>query len=121
MGEGGWQRVASLADLDGTGLHDVAVGRELVLLIRQGDGVLAVQGLCPHQFARLAGGRMTEDGLLQCPHHMARFRLTDGACAGGWSLPPLRRYAVRLDGGNIALPDPLIPLPPDSPQDRPEG
>ncbi|MFC3226451.1 Rieske (2Fe-2S) protein [Marinibaculum pumilum] len=108
----GWQEVATLAAFPESGLLDLAVGREVVLLLRLDDTVQAFQGLCPHQFARLAEGRAA-DGWLHCPRHRARFAVSDGHCGAGWVLPPLRRYAVQVDAeGRILLPDPLVPLPP---------
>lgn len=106
----GWREAARLDAFDARGFCEVAVGRELVLLIRRGEEVVAVQGLCPHAFARLSGGRVDDGGELHCPRHMARFRLTDGACVAGWVLPALRRYPVRVEDGRILLPEPLAPL-----------
>lgn len=105
----GWRNVARLSDLPESGLLDVTVGRHVVLLVRQGEQLRAFQGLCPHQYARLADGVLHGDEL-QCPHHMARFRLSDGVCTGGWALAPLRRFAVRTSGDAIQLADPLKPL-----------
>lgn len=104
----GWRAVARLSELP-EGLSDVSIGRHLVLLLREGDRVRAYQGLCPHQFARLADGLLI-DGALQCPHHLARFDLEDGRCGAGWVLPPLKRYAARIEDGAVLLPDPLTPL-----------
>jgi 3-phenylpropionate/trans-cinnamate dioxygenase ferredoxin subunit len=106
-----WQPVAALADLPDEGLHEVAVGRHLLLLVRREGEVLAVQGLCPHQFAPLVEGVLDAGGWLHCPRHRACFRLSDGACGPGWVLPPLKRYAVRLEDGMVLLPDPLLPDP----------
>lgn len=106
----GWRRVATLSEFPESGLLDVVVGRDLVLLVRRGADVSAFQGLCPHQFARLSEGAI-EDELIRCPHHLARFRLSDGACAGGWALPPLRRYSVRLEGAAVLLRTPLSATP----------
>jgi len=110
----GWQKVAELAALAPSGLADVVVGRELVVLVAVGeDDVRAFQGLCPHEFARLAEGAVEErDGAtwLRCPRHLARFRVGNGETGPGWSLPPLRRYAVRIEDGAIFLPDPLVRL-----------
>lgn len=106
----GWQPALPLEAIPPGGLADMLLGRELVLLARQGDAVLAFQGLCPHQFARLAEGRLDGDWL-QCPRHMARFSLADGACGHGWALPALRRFATRIDAGMVFLPDPLTALP----------
>ena len=107
--ENAWQVVASLEQVKAAGMHDVVIGRAVVLLIADADQIRAVQGLCPHQRARLSEGVLAE-GVLQCPHHLARFNLDDGACTGGWQLPPLRRYAVRVDGDQVLLRDPLVAL-----------
>ncbi len=90
-------------------MHDIVIGRAVVLLIADTDQIRAVQGLCPHQRARLSEGVLA-GGVLQCPHHLARFNLDDGACTGGWQLPSLRRYAVRVDGDQVLLRDPLVAL-----------
>ena len=104
-----WCVAAALSDIPENGLHDVAIGRTMVLLVRRNDRVMAFQGLCPHQFARLADGLLLADDL-QCPRHLARFRLSDGICTNGWQLPPLERYPVRVKEGAILLPDPLTPI-----------
>lgn len=85
---------------------EIALGRRIILLIKSGDEVLAFQGLCPHQQARLAEGAL-QNGTIQCPRHLASFELQDGACTGGWQLPPLKRYVVKVEGDDILLSDPL--------------
>lgn len=107
--ESAWQVVTSREQILEAGLRDVVIGRSVVLLIAQADQILAFQGLCPHQLARLSEGMLVGDAL-QCPQHLARFNLSDGACTGGWQLPPLKRYAVRIDGDQVLLPDPLVAL-----------
>ena len=105
----GWQGVASRQVVQQAGMLDVQIGRRVVLLVSRGGEIIAVQGLCPHQMARLAEGTIV-GGTLQCPHHLAKFNLSDGACTGGWQLPPLRRYAVRIEGDQVLLPEPLVAL-----------
>ena len=102
---------ASFAEISKDGMLEVRHGRQLVLLVALEGEILAVQGLCPHQLARLSEGRLHE-GQLQCPRHLARFDLNDGTCTGGWQLPPLRRYAVRVVDDDVLLPDQLIVLEP---------
>ena len=104
-----WRVVAAKSDVLETGMRDVQIGRQIVLLVGDGDAVLAFQGTCPHQSARLALGSLLE-GTIQCPHHMAEFRLADGVCTGGWQLPALKRYAVRVDGDDVLLSEPLQAL-----------
>lgn len=108
-----WQQVATLDAFGSGNLADVVVGRELVVLVRRKSGLCAYQGLCPHEYARLSEGRLEADDegeWLTCSRHLARFRLDDGVCPRGWRLPPLRRYAVRVEGEAVYLADPLAPL-----------
>jgi nitrite reductase/ring-hydroxylating ferredoxin subunit len=105
-----WRVVAQTSALGWNGLFDVVVDDQLVLLVNTGEEIIAVQGQCPHQFARLVGGSFHENRL-QCPHHRALFRLSDGACTNGWQLPPLKRYPVRVIGSDIALPRALVAMP----------
>ena len=104
-----WNTVASTDAVGTEAPLEVVVGNALVILVRTGDGIAAFQGNCPHQFARLGGG-MIVDGRIRCPHHRADFSLTDGTCGPGWILPALKRYAVRVEDGQVLLPDPLIEL-----------
>jgi 3-phenylpropionate/trans-cinnamate dioxygenase ferredoxin subunit len=98
-----------LSDIPDNELHEVVIGRSVVVLVRRGNEVLAFQGLCPHQSARLAEGTLVGNEL-QCARHLARFRLSDGSCGAGWQLPALKRYAVRIDDDEILLADPLTPI-----------
>jgi hypothetical protein len=41
--------------------------------------------------------------MLVCPRHRARFRLADGACEPGFSLPALAAYPVRVRAGRIEV------------------
>lgn len=106
----GWQAVADLAAIPEDAPFEAAAGRAVVVLVRRGGTVLAFQGLCPHQYARLGRGTIEPDGFLRCPQHLARFSLADGSCGPGWALPPLARYPVRIEAGRVLLPDPLRPL-----------
>jgi len=105
-----WRTIAALADFPDTGLLDVEVDGTLILLVKQGEDIRAVQGLCPHAFARLAGGRVDDEGELHCPRHLARFSLDDGVCKSGWVLPPLKRYPVRVEDGAVLVPSPLTDI-----------
>lgn len=106
----GWQFAARVDDMPESGIFEAVFGQTLILVVKFGDGFTAVQGLCPHQAARLKDGRLDAEGFIHCPRHMAKFDLRDGECAGGWVLPPLMRYAVRIVDGDVLLPDPLTPI-----------
>lgn len=63
---------------------------DMVLVIRDGKGIHVVDALCPHQYAPLIGGELT-DGLLTCSLHGWRFDVTTGespdfpACLAHWA------------------------------------
>ena len=104
----GWQVAVAIKDIPASGLSEVIfTERYVVLIVRTGEDFVAVQGLCPHQMARLGHGTLLDDGRLQCPHHLAKFSLDDGTCDSGWVLPPLKRYATLVRDGHVLVPDPL--------------
>ena len=104
-----WRTVASEADFARTPLIEVMVERTVLVLIKHDGQVLAYQGLCPHQFARLTDGTV-DDRTLTCPHHLARFDIATGVCMGGWQLPPLKRYAVQVEDGEVRISEPLTEI-----------
>ena len=73
-----------------------------VLIIRDGENVLACERACPHEQADLSRGHIA-DGRLHCPHHRASFSLTTGEVSAGWPSRPLRRFRVRLDDVQVCI------------------
>jgi 3-phenylpropionate/trans-cinnamate dioxygenase ferredoxin subunit len=71
-----------------------------VLLVRDGERIMACERACPHEQADLSQGRIAQ-GRLLCPRHFASFDLDDGAISAGWPSRPLRRYPVRIEEGRI--------------------
>jgi len=80
----------------------VEVGRVPVLLRRTAGRIEAVQAWCPHAGGPLAEGEFDGD-TVRCPWHGARFCLRDGRPLEGPAATPLRVFAVREQGGRIAV------------------
>ena len=88
---------------------DVPEGGSVVVTIRQKDIAVfrvngqfhAIDDLCPHMGASLSGGYV-EDGVVTCPWHYWRFRLSDGAWADS---PKIKTgcYAVQVVGDEVQL------------------
>ena len=76
-----------------------------VSVFRDGDRYFAIDDMCPHMGASLAGG-FVEAGIVTCPWHYWRFRLTDGAWADNPRIK-IGCYPVQVVDGEIRveLPD----------------
>jgi nitrite reductase (NADH) small subunit/3-phenylpropionate/trans-cinnamate dioxygenase ferredoxin subunit len=75
-----FQTVCRVADLvEGEG-RTVEVGGKLIAVFRTEGQYYAIDDICPHMGASLSGG-WVEKGVVTCPWHAWRFRLTDGVWA----------------------------------------
>ena len=91
-------RVGELADGEG---KTVSVGGKLVAVFREGGRYHAIDDVCPHMGASLAGGHV-EGGVVTCPWHAWRFRLADGAWADNPRLK-IGCYPVRVEGDEVQV------------------
>lgn len=85
----------------------VRAGDRQLLVVKDGDRLVACERACPHEQADLALGRCS-NGKPFCPRHFAWFDLHDGKVAGGWITRPLRLYPVMVKDGEIVV---LLPEP----------
>ena len=75
------------------------LGINQLVLVRQGDNVLALHDVCAHAGGPLNEGRLV-DGQIECPWHASRYRMTDGRVTQGPSVYDQPAYEVRAkDGG----------------------
>jgi nitrite reductase (NADH) small subunit len=97
--------VARIADIPAGEGRVFEVGGRLVALFFDGTSYSAIDDLCPHMGASLGSGPLA-DGMVTCPWHAWRFRLSDGA----WCDNPKLKvdvFPVRTDGDTI-----LVRVPP---------
>ena len=83
----------------------VAVGDGTAVVVRVGETVKAFRNRCLHQDSPLAGG-WVRHGVLSCPLHFWRYRVSDGTNIG--SAVRLDEFAVRIIDGEafVEVPDP---------------
>jgi nitrite reductase/ring-hydroxylating ferredoxin subunit/uncharacterized membrane protein len=88
--------------LDLGGLPDIPIGgptklkagiNELVV-IRDGDSILAVHAQCAHAGGPLAEGSLAGD-VIECPWHGSRYRMTDGHVVRGPAMYDQPAYEIR--------------------------
>lgn len=92
------------AELDGAG--QIPEGRPIkaklginqLVLVRQGDRILALHDTCSHAGGPLNEGRLI-DGVVECPWHFSRYRLATGHVVGGPSVYDQPAYEVRAREG----------------------
>lgn len=99
--------VGKAADVPEGGNVVVTVGKKDVAVFRVDGKFYAIDDQCPHMGASLSGGHV-ENGIVTCPWHYWRFRLSDGA----WADSPRVKtgcYAVHVEGEELQL---ELPAPP---------
>jgi nitrite reductase (NADH) small subunit/3-phenylpropionate/trans-cinnamate dioxygenase ferredoxin subunit len=96
-----WRRVCRVGELaDGEG-KTVTAGGRLIAVFHAGGRYHAIDDTCPHMGASLAGG-FVEDGIVTCPWHAWRFRLSDGVSAD-YSRIKVGCYPVRVEGDEVQI------------------
>jgi nitrite reductase (NADH) small subunit/3-phenylpropionate/trans-cinnamate dioxygenase ferredoxin subunit len=85
----------------------VAVGDGTAVVVRVGDTVKAFRNRCLHQDSPLDGA-WVRDGVLSCPLHFWRYRVSDGTNIG--TAVRLDEFAVRIIDGEAVV---EVPDPPD--------
>ena len=71
-----------------------------IALARSDEGYFAIEDLCTHDGAELAGGEV-EGAQIVCPRHGARFCLRTGAALTPPAYEAVRVFAVKLESGRV--------------------
>ena len=75
------------------------LGINQLVLVRDGERVLALHDVCAHAGGPLNEGKLV-DGQVECPWHASRYRMTDGLVTQGPSVYDQPAYEVRgREGG----------------------
>ncbi|HEU0165116.1 MAG TPA: Rieske 2Fe-2S domain-containing protein [Thermomicrobiales bacterium] len=99
---GKWAPAIAVADLPEATPTRVVVEGDPVVLVRQGERVLAASATCTHLGGPLDEGEL-KDGCLTCPWHGSVFALADGHVVNGPATSPLTTYATRVRDGQIEV------------------
>lgn len=94
--------VIPLAQLRIGAMHAAEIDGRSIVICRTRDGVLALDNICTHAYARLNEGRLRKTRLV-CPLHGAVFDTADGRALKGPATLPLAVHPVRLVEGMIEV------------------
>ncbi len=78
-----------------------AVDGRLVAVFNAGGEYFAIDDLCPHMGASLGAGEV-QQGVVTCPWHAWRFRVSDGTWCDNPKLK-INRFDVRVVGDEIQV------------------
>ena len=78
------------------------VGDRRIVVFNDGGIFYAIDDVCTHAGGRLSEGPC-EDGVVTCPWHGGRFRLSDGKGLTPPAYRSVRTYGVQLVGGVIRV------------------
>lgn len=81
-----------------------------VLLVREGNRIHALANRCNHRGGPLHEGEIG-DGVVTCPWHGSRFRLTDGNLERGPAASPQPAYEARSRDGRVEVRQVTDPTP----------
>ncbi len=93
-------RVAKFDDLADPGRELVEVDDRVVVLLRVGGEVFALDDVCTHDGGPLSEGEM-EDHTIACPRHGAKFDIRDGRALTMPATRPTVAHQVKVEGGEI--------------------
>ncbi len=92
--------LGGLADIPEGGPTKLRAGINDLVVIREGDRILALHAQCAHAGGPLAEGQIVDGDRIQCPWHGSRFLLANGHVVRGPSMYDQPSYEVRrADGG----------------------
>jgi 3-phenylpropionate/trans-cinnamate dioxygenase ferredoxin subunit len=77
----------------------------VVLVVRCGDAVYAVEDRCTHDGEPLDGGEVEACEII-CPRHGSRFDLRSGEALTPPAYEPLRTFAARIEAGRVLVEKP---------------
>jgi len=71
------------------------LGINQLVLVRQGEQILALHDTCAHAGGPLNEGRLLDGPVVECPWHYSRYRMSDGLVLQGPSVYDQPTYEVR--------------------------
>lgn len=97
-----WTDALPVDELAATKPVFVQAGDTPVMLVRDGEGVLALHDRCSHRGCSLATGEV-EDGVVTCPCHGSRFDLRSGEVLRGPATAPQPVLETRTRAGRVEV------------------
>jgi 3-phenylpropionate/trans-cinnamate dioxygenase ferredoxin component len=104
VSESEFVQVARVGDIPDYGSLLVEVADRMVVLIRAGKAVYALDDVCTHDGGPLSDGELDfTNCTIACPRHGAKFDLRTGAVRAMPATEPTAAHEVRIEGENVLV------------------
>lgn len=95
-----FERVTSLSEVPEDAAYTATVGRQDIVVVREGEEVFAVEDMCSHAMYPLSEGDVAECRI-ECSLHGSRFDLRTGKPDALPATEPIATFPVRIDNGDV--------------------
>ena len=97
-----WVKVAQIGEVAPGQKKPIDLDGIAVLLFNVGGQYYAIEDVCTHDGAPLAGGRFSGNSIA-CPRHGARFDVCTGRALTMPAVEPVETYPVKIEGNDILV------------------
>ena len=97
-----FQAVAKLSDLADPGRMTAEIDDRLIVLLRVGGEVFALDDICTHDGGPLGEGEL-EDHAIACPRHGAKFDIRSGKALTMPATKPTVAHEAKIVGDDIMV------------------
>jgi 3-phenylpropionate/trans-cinnamate dioxygenase ferredoxin component len=101
----GWVDIGPAEAITETDGLSAEVDGYVILVVRCGESLYAVEDRCTHDGEPLDGGEIESCEII-CPRHGARFDLRSGEALTPPAYEPLRTFPVRIEAGRVLVEPP---------------
>ena len=99
----GFVKVASTKTLGAGPMMGTEVDDKSLLVANVGGKFYAIGNDCTHRGCRLSGGKLKENGIVECPRHGSNFDVRTGNVVKGPAMNPEPVLEVKLDNEQIMI------------------
>lgn len=92
--------MCDISELESGGKCAIDFNESKILVVKIGDNIYAVDGICSHQYSDLSMGFMSGE-IVTCPLHLSQFDLKTGEALSLPATEPLKSYKVKIQGTNV--------------------
>ncbi len=96
--------IAGVDEIAEGSVQAFVVGDEEIAVVRCDGEIYAVTNICSHEYAYLSEGEVdTDECVIECPLHGARFDLATGRVRALPATEPIKTFPVRINDGQIEV------------------